>query len=298
MKQKITHWASRFALVIAVAAAATLGSCSKADDLTALPDGKCPLTLATTIQSDIPTTRVTEDASGKSQWSGDETVKVKVGSETKDYKMDANGNLTATQPFYWTSAAETKQVTAWYPAAISFSGNLQDQSTAVKYMACDVLKTDQTAVSYTATTKSLEFKHQMAKVIVNLFESDGSTPMTDATAVQFLCANNISFSEGNITKKDDVTNYIWPCRGNDNSSYKAMIIPQDMNGKQFISVTYYGNTYYWTPKANEANLITGNVHTYKITVKTQYLDVEVVQTTSGDISWGEQEDTADSGTVN
>lgn len=298
MKQKITHWASRFALVIAVAAAATLGSCSKADDLTALPDGKCPLTLATTIQSDIPTTRVTEDASGKSQWSGDETVKVKVGSETKDYKMDANGNLTATQPFYWTSTTETKQVTAWYPAAISFSGNLQDQSTAVKYMACDVLKTDQTEVSYTATTKSLEFKHQMAKVIVNLFESDGSTPVTNATAVQFLCANNISFSEGNITKIDDATNYIWPCRGNDNSSYKAMIIPQDMNGNKFISVQYDGNTYYWTPKANEANLIKGNVHTYKITVMTTYLDVEVVKTTSGDISWSKQEDTADSGTVN
>lgn len=285
-----------------LAGALLLTSCSSEDTMDnqveSLPEGMYPLTLATTIQSDIPATRVTEDTSGESQWSGDETVKVKVGSETKDYKMDANGNLTATQPFYWTSTTETKQVTAWYPAAISFSGNLQDQSTAVKYMACDVLKTDQTAIPYITTTKSLEFKHQMAKIIVNLFESDGSTPMTNATAVQFLCANNISFSEGNITKIDDATGYISPLRSGDNSNYKAMIIPQDMNGKQFISVTYDGNTYYWKPKTGEANLIKGNVHIYKITVMTKYLDVEVVQTTSGDISWDKQEDTAESGTVN
>lgn len=92
MKQRVKHRTSRFALVIVVAAAATLGSCSKADDLTALPDGKCPLTLATTIQSDISTARVTEDTSGESQWSGDETVKVNVQTgELGEYHYSYDG---------------------------------------------------------------------------------------------------------------------------------------------------------------------------------------------------------------
>lgn len=262
-----------------------------------MTDSEYPLTFTADVSTSMPVTRVSEDQNGESKWDGNETVKVKIGSESKDYTMDASGNLTSTQPFYWNSTSETKQVTAWYPATLTFNGQLKDQSSSNKYMACDVLKTNQTSIAYTSKTKQLTFNHQMAKIIINLMQSDGTTAMTDATSVEILCASSFTYNEGqpsNINSYD----YVSPFRQANNSSYKALIIPKDMSGQKFIKVVYDGNTYYWTPESGEANLVGGSTHTYKITVMSKYLKVEVVQTTSNDISWKENENTEESGTVN
>lgn len=262
-----------------------------------LVDGKYPLAFTASVKTSMPATRVIEDQNGESKWDGNEIVKVKIGSETKDYKMSQDGNLSSTQPFYWNSTTETKQVTAWYPAAFTFKDQLKDQSTGEKYMNCDVLKTDQTSITYTDQTKKLTFKHQMAKVIINLLQNDGTTAMTDATSVEILCASSFTYSEGQLSGIGN-HNYISPFRQENNSSYKAMIIPQDMAGDKFIKVVYDGDTYYWTPGSGEANLNVGTIHTYNITVRSTHLDVEVVNMTSSDISWGEQENATESGTVN
>lgn len=279
-----------------------LASCSNEDvtdnPVETLPEGMYPLELTASVQAGLPVTRVSEDQSGESKWDGNEIVKVKIGAETKDYKTDASGSLTSTQPFYWNSTNEIKQVTAWYPAALTFNSQLKDQSTAAKYMACDVLRADQTPISYTSTEKKLTFNHKMAKVIINLMQSDGTTAMTDATSVEILCNKDFTYSEGGFTNSN-VFDYVSPFRPENNSNtYKAMIIPQDMAGKQFIKVVCGdGKTLYWTPKAGEANLTVGTVHTYRITVM-PYLKVEIIQTTSNDISWEKQEDKEESGTVN
>ena len=279
-----------------------LASCSNEDvtdnPVETLPEGMYPLELTASVQAGLPVTRVSEDQSGESKWNGNEIVKVKIEAETKDYKTDASGSLTSTQPFYWNFTNEIKQVTAWHPAALTFNSQLKDQSTATKYMACDVLRADQTPISYTSTEKKLTFNHKMAKVIINLMQSDGTTAMTDATSVEILCNKDFTYSEGGFTNSN-VFDYVSPFRPENNSNtYKAMIIPQDMAGKQFIKVVWDGNTYYWTPTTGEANLTAGKAHTYKITVMTTYLDVETVQSTSSDIRWGEQESTQESGTIN
>lgn len=292
----------RMIVLLAIAATATLASCSNEDvtdnPVETLPEGMYPLELTASVQAGLPVTRVSEDQSGESKWDGNEIVKVKIGAETKDYKTDASGSLTSTQPFYWNSTNEIKQVTAWYPAALTFDNQLKDQSTAAKYMACDVLKTAQTSISYTSTEKKLTFNHKMAKVIINLMQSDGTTAMTDATSVEILCNKDFTYSEGGFTNGNTL-DYISPFRPENNSNtYKAMIIPQDMAGKQFIKVVCGdGKTLYWTPKAGEANLTVGTVHTYRITVM-PYLKVEIIQTTSNNISWEKQEDKEESGTVN
>ncbi|MEG2269096.1 MAG: fimbrillin family protein, partial [Acinetobacter sp.] len=262
-----------------------------------MTDSEYPLTFTADVSTSMPVTRVSEGQNGESKWDGNETVKVKIGSESKDYTMDASGNLTSTQPFYWNSTSETKQVTAWYPATLTFNGQLKDQSSSNKYMACDVLKTDQTSIAYTSTTKELTFKHQMAKVIINLLQSDGTTAMTDATSVEILCASSFAYNEGQPSNTSSY-DYVSPFKQTNNSSYKALIIPKDMSGQKFIKVVYDGNTYCWTPKSGEGNLVVGSTHTYKITVMSTYLDVETVQTGSSDINWGKQEDSTESGTVN
>lgn len=276
----------RMIVLLAIAATATLASCSNEDvtgnPVETLPEGMYPLELTASVQAGLPVTRVSEDQSGESKWDGNEIVKVKIGAETKDYKTDASGSLTSTQPFYWNSTNEIKQVTAWYPAALTFDNQLKDQSTAAKYMACDVLKTAQTSISYTSTEKKLTFNHQMAKVIINLMQSDGTTAMTDATSVEILCNKDFTYSEGGFTNSN-AFDYVSPFRPENNSNtYKAMIIPQDMAGKQFIKVVWDGNTYYWTPTTGEANLTAGKAHTYRITVMTTCLDVEV---SSSSMTW-------------
>ena len=120
--------------------------------------------------------------------------------------------------------------------------------------------------------------------------------MTNATDVEILCSNSFTYSEGNLTS-GSTFDYVSPFRQTNKSDYKAMIVPQNMDGQQFIKVVYDGNTYYWTPKSDEANLTVGHVHTYNITVMSTYLDVDVIKT-GGDISWDKQEDSTESGTVN
>lgn len=281
-----------------LAGAFILASCSSEEmEDGYLPKGKYPLELTASVQTGLLVTRVSEDQNGESKWEGNETVKVKVGSDTKDYKTDVSGNLTSTQPFYWNSTAETKQVTAWYPSTLTFDGQVNDQSSREKYMACDVLKTKPTKISYKDSPKNLTFEHQMAKVIIHLLQNDGTTLMTDATSVEILCAKDFKYSEGDFTNGNEL-DYVSPFRPTvDGNIYKAMIIPQDMAGKKFIKVVYDGDTYYWTPTTGEANLTSGAAHTYKITVMSTYLDVDVVQTTSNDISWGKEEDTTELGTV-
>lgn len=286
-----------------LAGTSLLASCSN-EEMTdnqdePLPSGKYPLAFTASVKTSMPITRVSETPSGESKWDGNETVKVKIGDDTKDYQIDNLGNLTSTQPFYWNSTTETKQVTAWYPATLTFDGQLKDQSSSEKYMNCDVLKTDQTPIAYTSVTKQLTFKHQMAKVIINLLQNDGTTAMTDATSVEILCANNFTYSEGQPSNINSSNfDYVSPFRPESNGNiYKVMIIPTDMTNEKFIKVVYDGNTYYWTPGSGEADLNVGSTHTYKITVMSAYLDVEVIQTNS-DISWGEQEDSTESGTVN
>ena len=260
-----------------------LASCSNEDvtdnPVETLPEGMYPLELTASVQAGLPVTRVSEDQSGESKWDGNEIVKVKIEAETKDYKTDASGSLTSTQPFYWNSTNEIKQVTAWYPAALTFNSQLKDQSTAAKYMACDVLRADQTPISYTDTKKELTFNHKMAKVIINLMQSDGTTAMTDATSVEILCNKDFTYSEGGFTNSN-AFDYVSPFRPENNSNtYKAMIIPQDMAGKLFIKVVWNGNTYYWTPATDEANLTAGKAYTYTITVKAN--GIEVTAETSG-----------------
>ncbi|RHH80286.1 fimbrillin family protein [Parabacteroides merdae] len=285
-----------------LAGTSLLASCSNEEMIDnqdkLLPSGKYPLTFTTSVRTSGVVTRVSELPSGESKWDGNETVKVRIGTEIKDYTMTASGELRSQQPFYWNSTAETKQVTAWYPSTLTFNGQVKDQSSSEKYMGCDVLKTDQTSISYMDPSKELTFKHQMAKVIIHLLQNDGTTPMTDATSVEILCVNNFTYNEGSFTNSSNTFDYVSPFRQTNNSDYKAMIVPQDMTNQQFIKVVYGGNTYYWTPGSGEANLNPGNTYTYKITVMSAYLDVEVVKTTSNDISWGQQEDSTEAGTVN
>ena len=70
-------------------------------------------------------------------------------------------------------------------------------------------------------------------------------------------------------------------------TYTALVIPQDMKGKKFLAVTLSDNqVYYYTPSDSDANLKSGQVYTYNVTVKIGKIDVIVVDNGSGSGSWG------------
>ncbi|WP_044269956.1 fimbrillin family protein, partial [Bacteroides timonensis] len=84
------------------------------------------------------------------------------------------------------------------------------------------------------------------------------------------------------------------------ASYAALVIPQDMEDKKFIAITLTdGNTYYYTPRNAEANLQSGQQHTYDITVKYGYLEVGVSTSPqwSGDSDEDSEEVTGNAQTV-
>ena len=73
-------------------------------------------------------------------------------------------------------------------------------------------------------------------------------------------------------------------------TYTALVIPQNMQNKEFFVITLSDSkVYYYTPTgSNEAKLESGQVYTYNVTVKSEKIDVVAVDDSSG--SWGNSGD--------
>lgn len=168
----------KYRLVSALILAAAFTACTQDEPFSAagdansgeaLPEGMYPLQIGSISVfaegSGQPWTRVAETADGTSStWEGNEQISVQIGTGTPGtYAVDASGNATAVTPAYWQSTAEGQTVTAWYPASANGSTvTLSDQTEDLAY----VLKA--TATANFNNTVSLDFKHQLAKVRVEL----------------------------------------------------------------------------------------------------------------------------------
>lgn len=266
-----------------------------------LPEGKYPMEFSATV-SGLTLTRGTAD---NSKWAGTEKVAVMAGSDVKSYKAAADGALTSTDPLYWQIATETKTVSAWYP----YSGSLpatfdvkKDQS-GTGYQESDFLYAKPAQLSFSGD-KKLTFKHLAAKVTVNLKKDKSLTEsaITNATVTflnQPLTSGNITPSNGAVAQQTaggtEITpKGITPATGGFLKTVQALLVPQQMKNQQFIKVVAEGNTYYYTPTADDvATLAAGNQYTYQITVKKTGLAV----TLSENDEWGNGGDVAVSGKV-
>ena len=102
--------------VIGLMAALLLSSCSQeelGEQGMALPEGEYPLQIGsvtlTAEVSEQPWTRVVESTDGMSSvWEGDEQIGVQIGrGQPGIYTVQADGNVVAENPVYWTSTAPT-----------------------------------------------------------------------------------------------------------------------------------------------------------------------------------------------
>lgn len=259
-------------------------SCSdEMDTGSRLPEGVYPMTFSAAVDGQAVSRATTDNT-----WTGTEEVAIQIGSEVKKYTAASNGNLTIKEgniPFYWQST-EAITVNAWYPyngGNKPADGDLRvkaDQSQVANYQASDYLEAADATVPYNQTA-SLVFKHRTAKVVVTLVAGDGIANLS-GVAVTFVNQTGVDGNGTEVTPKTET---------GATTTYTALLIPQQMQGKQFIKVVLGGYEYFYTPTGDDANLQAGQQHTYTITVKKTGLEV-----TTSSPSWSGGEETV-TGTV-
>lgn len=262
-------------LVAGVACLSLLASCSTdEDDGTTLPDGKYPMTFATSVEGLAATRAATADG----QWTTGDPIAVQVGGDVKQYTPTTAGNNSATlsaasgtTPFYWQNT-NSISVTAWYygtgynatsPGGASWAVQSdQNASNGTGYQRSDFLYAPATDISFSGrSTTSLSFYHQTARVVVNIVNAEAATDASTIQRVVIGDANNLALSGsytaptgrgatagtwntssgsptmGTITPKKLTAPGTLAGGGTALASYAALVIPQQMKGKKFIAVS-------------------------------------------------------------
>lgn len=263
-------------MAAAVLLCAGLASCSQ-DDIPGnpqgepLPGGEYPLMLTASVDG------IRSRAAGKDAWTDGDEIGVRIGEDgaTGRYKLNADGTVKeAVTPVYWKNSASAT-VKAWYPYADKKGVYISNQSKG--YAAYDFLTATAENQSY-RTPATLVFKHQMAKVKYILQAGFGITEDELATAsVQIRGYYRASFIQGTLTPYNATYEWYTPY-ATSSTEGEALLVPQNMAGKQFIRVKINNQYFYYTPKAEEnvGNLVAGNAYTYTITVSVYGIEVEAV----------------------
>jgi hypothetical protein len=226
-------------------------------------------------------------------------IAVEEGSTVKEYSVDASGNITSSSPFYWTSKSNVS-VTSWYPYSASLSTWTvnSDQSTEAKYAAGDLLYASGT-LTYGSSNK-LTFSHKTAKVVINIVKANGITSSTSMSVTIGSSSSPISLSgsvgsDGTLTavspSSSSTTSFITPFTNTSfdatsyAASYSALVIPQNMNGKQFIAIKVGSTTYYYKP-TSDLNLQAGRQYIYNVTIPNTNTPATVGTYYFKDGTWG------------
>lgn len=279
-----------------------------------LPEGKYPMTFATTVEGVTATRATTADG----QWTTGDKIAVQVDSEVKEYTATpvsgnaATATLSSTSPFYWQNTNDVS-VSAWYcgtgySATMPGTWNVQpDQNSNDGYQKSDFLYVPQTAIDF-GGTKSLTFYHQTSKMVVNIRNAEA---LTDVSKIQSVSIDNVILS-GNFQAPTAPSVYgltVAPAGAKSQisanklsspntgvnfesgsstetalASYEALVIPQTITvDDKFININLSdGNTYSYKAVSGLNQLSAGQVHTYNITVKDNKLEVTV---SSSGMTW-------------
>ena len=289
--------------LILAATTLLLAACTQdelAEQGNALPEGEYPLELTATGMRAVatPSTRGTLDG----DWEGAQgkKVAVMVNGDTKEYTLASFGDyktatLTSDDPFYWTSTDETMTVEAWYPCLTTLPGKWEvpaDQSAGMP-VDKDFLHAKQTISFSSRDEAGLTFEHCLAKVVINIQQSDYLDSYDGELSVQLTgllttgevthYADNILIPGDNSTGGTSITPHRLdtPADGAF-ASYEALVIPQAPNLNSAIEIKVGGAVYSFL--TNSITFASSCVHTFDITVKAEGLEVSV---DTGSMTWGD-----------
>lgn len=252
---------SHISLLLLAASISLLAACTADDpsDADALPAGKYPITLATTVEG-MTTARTTVEGT----WRGGEGI---IGTLSKDdgtslpfrgvMSSDGTSQLTdyMSNPLYWNNANEAYQIVAEYP--IGFEGVKANQRLLLDHLASDhLIGKGQLSLS----SSPLRFDHQMAKVTVALQAGEGITDLSTAVVTLH---SQVNVADGSL----EITPYL---------NATALFPPQQqVAGKPFISIELNYVVYTYTPTSPaEINFEEGKSYLYTVTVNKTGLTVE------------------------
>lgn len=295
---------NRLLLPVAVCCLALMAaSCSDVtdDDGNRLPPGTYPMTFTASVDG-LTVTRATT-SNGTTSWEENDPVAISMdgGANHKQYKI-SNTGTGAMSPdgeantLYWSKTQET--LAAWYPIGCTIGSgggssevSITNQSSSFGTLE-NILHAPAKGYTYSSSNPvAFTFRHALAKVKVTLKKGDGIEDDLSGATVTFMgyTAGTLGYggmtgsgSNGDIIPKTET-----PANGGA-STYTALLIPQNMQGKKFIKVTVGTNTaardYFYTPTGStDANLEAGKEYAYTITVKKTGLAVQV---TDNGAAWG------------
>ena len=273
-------------LACLAAVTVSLMACSQDELLTSAEGAGTAVTFtATGIAMPQVETRATVDGT----WDDAQSVAIKIGNAVKEYTATPyadepnKANLVVVEgetPFYWTTAAETKTVNAWYPytaGETSMPAEVvvqQDQSIEANYLASDLLSATPKTVSYDDT--ALEFKHRTAKISIHLEAAVGSTA-TFANSQVLLY--NLSITNGNPA------NILCYSASDDGSAHHALVAPQTFAAnKEFLRLILADGAVHNFVSDASIEFKAGYQYVFTITVTDTGIKVKVGEA----IPWGDE----------
>lgn len=315
--QRVLSGGRRF-LPVLLLSGGLLAACSKEDTLsdrgTPLPPGEYPLELTAGGLQAVATpaqasTRGTKDGN----WWNVKSVAVSVGDEIKKYDVAASSSddyrsatLTSNTPFWWTHSDETKTVTAWCPYSAKMpkkgdSWTISDAQTSVTMAREDFLWAyEKIPFADRETSGQLKFRHLLAKVVINLRQSDYLETHRNSVLVRIddCLVEGIFKNSGNdlyLTEKVNgrLINVVPSKLANPpygaSASYEVLLIPQAIPQgtsqkimQQKIKIMVGDATYVWNMAVGGGTLLGGHIYTFDITVKEHGLEVSVNETIGWD----------------
>ncbi len=232
--------------------------------------------------------KMTRTSTADGYWPNGASLAVQQGGTVKQYTVDGSGNITSSSPFYWANKNNVS-VTSWFPYSSSLPTTWSvksDQSTSneMDYGASDLLYASNTFTYGGGNNNKLQYTHETAKVVINIVKANDVTNASSVksvtigtTSTPISLSGNVG-SNGVITATTANTGSITPYQqstpssASDVATYTALVIPQDMNGKQFINVTVGSNTYCYKPTSSTV-LQGGYEYDYNVTVPSASIPV-------------------------
>jgi hypothetical protein len=225
--------------------------------------------------------KMTRTSTSDGYWPSGANIAVQQGGTTKRYTVDGSGNITSSSPFYWANKNDIT-VTSWFPYSASLPTTWSvnsDQSTKTNYDGSDLLYASNTFTYDAGKSNTLKYSHETAKIVVNVtrpgYASDPSniTSITIGTSSTPINLSGAVESDGSITANSATSGYIIPYSltpdSNYSATYSALVIPQNMQNKQFIAIKVYNTTYYYKPTISTP-LLGGHEYDYNITIPIEY----------------------------
>lgn len=300
MNTTTTHLA--FALLVCL-----LSSCSAEGDRDGniLPEGKYPLTFTASVE-----TRATSDDT----WSAGDRIAVRAEVDgepvVKTYICNADGLFTVASgdPFYWESTKEKKRIDAWYcgdgstaPEELPTEWTVQTDQSGDGFQKSDFLHTGPLDISFSSVSKTIQFQHKVARVVINIMKTEYLQTAEDIASVILGRNDNISLKHrykpsnniggagefeggldlwGTIIPKD-----ITSSSADDNilKTYTAFLPAWFMYQTEFIGVELKnGEVYYYKPESDFFS--PGDIYIYNASIKAGRIDVVALDEAGG--TWG------------